>query len=378
MPQSYPNPRENSEMPEFEFAVVGAGVFGAWLARALHLRGRRVVLIDQYGPGNTRASSGGETRILRMGYGAKEIYTRWSWRALRMYREFYSATDPTLIQTTGIVWLCQPGEQAGLDTLKAFEACGIPHGVLSSSDMAERFGQFQISPETWAIWEPDAAALLARRGVQTVVRETIRQGLEFRQATEADAETYIYACGPWLPKLFPELLADRIRPTRQEVLYFGTPSGDRSWTPPAMPCWVDSASGVYGIPDIENRGFKVAIDKHGPAVDPDTQSRLVSAGSVDLARQYLAERFPALRDAPLIQAEVCQYENTANGDYLIDRHPDHDNVWLLGGGSGHGYKHGPVIGEYVADALLNGAAIDPIFSLAAKARYDSGTRKSTI
>ena len=120
MPQSYPKPRENSEMPEFEFAVIGAGVFGAWLARALHLRGRRVVLIDQYGPGNTRASSGGETRILRMGYGAKEIYTRWSWRALRMYREFYSATDPTLIQNTGIVWLCQPGEQAGLDTLKTF------------------------------------------------------------------------------------------------------------------------------------------------------------------------------------------------------------------------------------------------------------------
>lgn len=365
-------------MPEFEFAVIGAGVFGAWLARALHLRGRRVVLIDQYGPGNTRASSGGETRILRMGYGAKEIYTRWSWRALQMYGEFYATTDPALMQNTGIVWLCQPGEQAGLDTLKTFAECGVPHSVLSSSDMAERFGQFQISPETWAIWEPDAAALLARRGVQMVVRETVRQGLEFRQATETDAGTYIYACGPWLPKLFPDLLADRIRPTRQEVLYFGTPSGDLSWQPPAMPCWIDSASGVYGIPDIENRGFKVAIDKHGPAVDPDTHSRLVSTESVDRARQYLVERFPSLRDAPLIQAEVCQYENTANGDYLIDRHPSRDNVWLLGGGSGHGYKHGPVIGEYVADALINGTAIDPIFSLAAKARYDSGTRKSTI
>ena len=136
-----------------------------------------------------------------------------------------------------------------------------------------------------------------------------------------------------------------------------------------MPCWVDSAAGMYGLPDIENRGFKLAIDTHGPAVDPDTQSRLVPVETVEKARKYLAERFPALSDAPVVQAEVCQYENTANGDYLIDRHPDRDNVWLLGGGSGHGYKHGPVIGEYVAEALVNGAPIDPMFSLAAKADY---------
>ena len=364
-------------MPEYEFAVIGAGVFGAWLARALHLRGRRVVLIDQYGPANSRASSGGETRILRMGYGAKEIYTRWSWRALQLFKEF----DPTLLQTTGILWLCQPDDQSAHDTLKTFSNCAIPHSIFNSSEIMQRFPQFQITPETWAIYEPDAAALLARRGVQTVVRETIKLGLEYRQEKFEDAnikaETYIYACGPWLPKLFPELLADRIRPTRQEVLYFGQEPG------PAMPCqpnpcWIDSAAAMYGIPDIENRGFKLAIDKHGPAIDPDTESRLVSQQTVDLAREYLAQRFPKLRDAPLLQAEVCQYENTANGDYLIDRHPDHDNVWLLGGGSGHGYKHGPVIGEYVADALINGAAIDPIFSLAAKARYEDGTRKSTI
>ena len=359
-------------MPEYEFAVIGAGVFGAWLARALHLRGRRVVLIDQYGPANNRASSGGETRILRMGYGAKEIYTRWSWRALQLFKEF----DPTLIQTTGILWLCQPDDQSAQDTLRTFSNCRIPHTILNSAEIAHRFPQFQITPGTWGIYEPDAAALLARRGVQSVVRETVKLGLEYRQekfeAANIRAETYIYACGPWLPKLFPELLADRIRPTRQEVLYFGQEPG------PAMPCWIDSAAAMYGIPDIENRGFKIAFDKHGPAIDPDTESRLVSQHTVDLARQYLAQRFPKLQDAPLLQAEVCQYENTANGDYLIDRHPAHDNVWLIGGGSGHGYKHGPVIGEYVADALINGAAIDPIFSLAAKARYEDGVRKSTI
>ena len=369
-------------MPHYEFAVIGAGVFGAWLARALHLRGRRVVLFDQYGPANSRASSGGETRIIRMGYGAKEIYTRWSWQALKLYKDFYAANDPTLIQTTGLLWLCQPGDPYARDTLATFANCAIPHAVLDSAAITRGFPQIQITPETWAIWEPDAAALLARRGVQTVVRETIKLGLEFRQEKlqnqNLQADTYIDACGPWLPKLFPDLLSKKICPTRQEVLYFGAAPGDPAFRPPAMPCWVDSAASMYGIPDIENRGFKVAIDVHGPAIDPDTESRLVPQQTVDRARQYLARRFPKLEDAPLLQAEVCQYENTANGDYLIDRHPAHDNVWLFGGGSGHAYKHGPVIGEYLAEALTNGALIDPIFSLAAKADYAAGDRKSTI
>jgi glycine/D-amino acid oxidase-like deaminating enzyme len=253
---------------------------------------------------------------------------------------------------------------------------------LNRAGIEQRFPQFQIADGMWGVWEPDAAALLARRGVQTVVRETIRDGLAFRTQFVGGelelAETCIYACGPWLPKLFPDLLGDRIRVTRQEVLYFGTPAGSREWRAPAMPCWIDSAFSVYGIPDVEERGMKIAIDSHGPAIDPDTESRLVPPSTVDAVREYFVRRFPALADSAVLQTEVCQYENTANGDYLIDRHPESDNVWLLGGGSGHGYKHGPVVGEYVADALTKGTSIDPIFSLAAKAHYASGTRTSTI
>lgn len=369
-------------MAKFDYAVIGAGVFGSWLARALCLRGRRVLLVDQYGPAHTRASSGGETRILRMGYGAKEIYTRWSWQALARYQEFYSTCEPELLQPAGCLWLCADGDAAGLATVQTFRNTGIRHEVLDPAAIMRRFPQFQVEPGLWGVYEPDAAALLARRGVQAVVRETVKLGLEYRQLTAplepGLAATTVYACGPWLPKLFPDLLGDRIRPTRQEVLYFGTAPSDAAWRTPAMPCWIDSTSAIYGIPDIEDRGFKLAIDAHGPEVDPDTQSRLLSSATVDLARDYLARRFPALRDAPIILSEVCQYENTASGDYLIDRHPDSPDVWLLGGGSGHGYKHGPVVGEYMAAALEDGAAIDPMFSLAAKAAYSAGTRKSTI
>lgn len=366
-------------MPVFDYAVVGAGVFGAWLARTLHRRGRRVALIDQYGPANARASSGGESRILRMGYGDREIYTQWSWRALSLYRSFYAAVDPSLLQPTGCLWLCRPEDAATQATLSTLQRNRIPHEVLTSW---ERF-PFLSAPEgAVGIWEPDAAALLARRGVQAVVRQSVREGLTYLQARAPEAlpeaGITIYACGPWLPKLFPELLAGRIRATRQEVLYFGTPPADPQWRPPHMPCWIDSTASIYGIPDIEERGFKLAFDVHGPEVDPDTQTRSVSTAFVEAARLYLAQRFPLLANAPLLQAEVCQYENTATGDYLIDRHPDNPRVWLLGGGSGHGYKHGPVIGEYLAAALEDGASIDPIFSLAVKKDYASGQRTSTI
>ena len=211
--------------------------------------------------------------------------------------------------------------------------------------------------------------LLARRAVQAVVEQAIREGVEYRQETVPAghrAETTVYACGPWLPKIFPEVLAGRIRATRQEVFFFGTPAGDRSFAAPQMPAWVDITDehSAYTIPNIENRGLKLAFDRHGPEFDPDTGDRVVR--DVDQARAFLAERFPGLAGAPLVESRVCQYENTSTGDFLIDRHPDFKNVWLVGGGSGHGFKHGPAVGEHVC-ALIDGkASVEPRFSLATK------------
>jgi glycine/D-amino acid oxidase-like deaminating enzyme len=169
------------------------------------------------------------------------------------------------------------------------------------------------------------------------------------------------------------VLKDRIQPTRQEVLFFGAPPGDRRFAPPALPVWADFGSEIYGIPDLENRGFKIALDRHGPAFDPDTGKREVTAEGVAAVRKYLAGRFPDLKSAPLVEARVCQYENTSNGDFLIDRHPAFDNVWLVGGGSGHGFKHGPALGEYVAGLMIEGGALEPRFTLATKGKVQKRT-----
>jgi glycine/D-amino acid oxidase-like deaminating enzyme len=122
----------------------------------------------------------------------------------------------------------------------------------------------------------------------------------------------------------------------------------------------------YALPDVESRGFKIAFDRHGPEFDPDTGSRVVQAAGVDRLRDFLKKHLPALHGAPILETRVCQYENTSNGDFLIDRHPDFDNVWIVGGGSGHGFKHGPAVADYLGSRILHNAPAEPRFSLATK------------
>ena len=181
------------------------------------------------------------------------------------------------------------------------------------------------------------------------------------------AGNFVFACGPWLGKIFPELLGERIFPTRQEVFYLGAAPGDARFRPPAMPVWLDLTEEMYGIPDLESRGFKLASDTHGPRFDPDTGERQPSAEGLARTREYSARRFPGLANAPILGAEVCQYENTSNGDFLIDRHPDFENVWLAGGGSGHGFKHGPAVGDYLTALVTGGREFEPRFLLESKA-----------
>ena len=353
----------------YDVAVIGAGVFGAWTAYYLRQAGARVLLVDAYGAANSRASSGGESRIIRMGYGADEIYTRSAQRSLDLWQAFCRETGQSLFHQTGVLWTATEGDPYSDNTRLTLARCGVPFEWLTPAELQSRFPQMRFPPGARGIFEPQSGALMARRAVQAVVEDAIRRGVDFvREAAAPDAGACVFACGPWLPKLFPELLGRRIVPTRQEVFFFGTPPGDARFSAPAMPTWIDFTDprGPYGFPDLENRGVKIALDQHGSPIDPDTADRLPSADALAAARACLGERLPALKDAPLVDARVCQYENTSSGDFLIDRHPDRPNVWLVGGGSGHGFKHGPAVGEYAAAHILNGGPVDPRYSLASK------------
>ncbi|HEX5229153.1 MAG TPA: FAD-dependent oxidoreductase [Bryobacteraceae bacterium] len=359
-------------MSTVEAVVVGAGVFGAWTALHLRRTGRSVALVDAYGAGNNRSSSGGESRILRCAYGADEIYTAWAMRSRRLWWDLFEQTGrPELFQTTGVLLTPRPGDPRTDENIVAFEKHGVPFERIKANELARRYPQFQFREEREGLLELESGVLLARRAVRAVVEQAIHEGVEYCEELISDtprAAVVVYACGPWLPKIFPKLLAGRIRPTRQEVYFFGTPPGDASFAPPQMPVWADITDehGAYTIPNIESRGFKLAFDRHGPEFDPDTGDRVVR--DVGHARAFLAERIPALVNAPLVESRVCQYENTSNGDFLIDRHPDFDNVWLVGGGSGHGFKHGPAVGERVCALIEGKAHVEPRLSLATKSR----------
>jgi sarcosine oxidase len=371
----------------YDLAVIGAGVFGAWTAWHLARRGQRVVLLDAYGPAHSRASSGGESRIIRMGYGADEIYTRWAQRSLLQWRELFAARiQETLFYETGVLWLSGGDDARFRQTVATLTRCDVSFEQLDVKELEKRFPQIGLDGITAGLLEAHSGALMARRAVAAVVEDAVQQGAEYRTAQalrpsgfgrvhhiatnhgeKIAAGQFVFACGAWLGKIFPDILSSRIFPSRQEVFFFGVPAGDSRFAPPELPTFLFQGDESYGTPDLEARGLKVALDRHGERVDPDTQSRIVSAGAIEEIRRYVARRFPALRDAPIVETRVCQYENTSSGDFLIDRHPEMENVWFAGGGSGHGFKHGPAVGEYITGRLLDGAAAEPRFSLETKA-----------
>jgi sarcosine oxidase len=366
-------------------AVVGAGAFGGWTALNLLRRGAKVTLVDAWGPGNSRASSGGETRVIRGTYGANQPYSKMAARAMQLWRQNEHRWNRKLFFPIGVLWMAaekdDPFEKGSIPALKE---SGIPFEELSVCEIAARWPQINLEGVNWGIHEPQSGFLTARLACQAVLESFIGEGGKYQQAEVAahgldeakwdalsltgdlklKADQYVFTCGPWLGKLFPQTIGKRIRVTRQEVFFFGTPAGEEQYTDKKMPVWGDHREHfMYGIPGNQWRGFKVADDTRGPEFDPTSGERVVSADSLKRVREYVAFRFPGLKNAPLLESRVCQYEESPDEDFIVDRHPAREDVWIVGGGSGHGFKHGPALGEMVAGLVLEGKQADARFRL---------------
>ena len=379
--------------PPVDVAVVGAGVFGAWTAKRLQEAGKRVTLIDAWGPAHARASSGGESRLTRGSYGADEVYTRMALDSLPEWRSLSDRSGLPIFYELGVLFFFPQVEPYLEQTMRVHRRLSLPTELLDNAALRDRFPQINFDGVAAGLYERQFGALMARRAVQTLVAEFVRAGGTYLQAAVAPpaagpqltsvrtaggeaiaAERFVFACGPWLGRLFPDLLGSRIFPTRQEVFFFAPEPGDSRFQPFRLPAWADFNNGdiYYGVPDLEGRGFKIAHDAHGPRMDPDLGDRLASPEALADVRAYMARRFPALAERPLSEARVCQYENSSNGDLLIDFHPQWDNVLLVGAGSGHGFKHGPAVGRYAADRLLGTLGrVEPRFSLASKREVEN-------
>ncbi len=361
-----------------DLVVVGAGVMGAWTALEARRQCWRTTLIDAFGAGHPRATSGDQTRIIRASHGTDPFYARWSRVAREAWIEFGAATGERLFVPAGVLWFSRSEDGFEAASLATLRDLGIPVERLAPAELAARWPQLATEDLAFAIFEPEGGMLMARRGVAAVARQFGVEGGRVELAWAAPgkhrgrrlssvatgdgrhhgADQFVFAAGPWLPRIFPEVVGSLIRTTKQDVVYLGPPAGDGRFDAERLPVWVDYAAAFYGLPSVEGGGVKLGPDRYGPVFDPSHGERLVDPESVRLVRRYVARRLPGMADAPVVDTRVCQYETTPDSHFVIDRHPDFDNVWLVGGGSGHGFKHGPVIGRHLVGRLA-GAGLAP-------------------
>jgi len=365
--------------------VVGAGVFGVWAAVQLQRAGKRVLLVDANGPANVRSSSGGETRMIRSDYGADAIYTQMSTASLKEWKQLSDRAALPLFHQSGVLFFFQKMVDYARQSIETHNKLGLPLSVLDAPALRKKFPQIDFSGVEFGLYEPDFGALMARRAILYLVDAFVKAGGSYRQASAGTphkdghslnvggktlhADRLVYACGPWMAKIFPDLLGERLFVTRQELAFVAPPAGNNGFLAANMPGWADYNDGsvFYGFPDIEGRGFKIAHDAHGPVFDAEVGNRHITPEGLKTLRTYIARRFPALADAPFVGSKVCQYTNSSNGDFLIDHHPAYKNIVLVGAGSGHGFKHGPEVGRLAAAlALGDSSAMIERFSLASK------------
>jgi glycine/D-amino acid oxidase-like deaminating enzyme len=351
--------------------VVGAGVTGASVARELALRGFDVTLAEQYAPGTVRSASGGDTRLLRAAHGDGDWYMNLAWRARSLWLQLQEEQGTRLWEPTGLAWFALRDDGFEARSRTALATAGIPHEWRTPAEAARLFPSLGLDGLHAVLWEPDAGVLHARRATQLLSAEAERLGVRMLAARvspldEPDADVVVWACGAWLPALFPDEVEIRVQ--RRDVFFFG---GDASWRD--TPGWVEYDAGFYGHGDIGGLGVKVAPDLASDEVDPDTLERVPLREREEAARAFTGRRFPSLAGAPVIGARVCQYDLSSDSHFVFGRHPERPSWWLFGGGSGHGFKHGPALAEYIADCIEDRREPEPFHALGARTG-DAGLR----
>jgi sarcosine oxidase len=355
--------------------VVGAGTFGASLAWQLARGGEPVTLVDQFEPGDRRASSGGETRLVRCSHGGDSDYTAMARRAWTLWRELEAESGEDLLRGCGVAWFAHSEDGWEAASERAMQALDIPAERLDVAAAARMFPTLRGDDLAFVLLEPEAGALRAQRAVRALSRQAVAHGARLVRArahpdgetvvlehgSRLEADRVIWACGGWLTHLFGELVSLTV--TRQELLFL---DGGAAWRSPAVPAWVDYDHAMYGTADIDELGVKAAFDVEGPPLDPDAplDDRPTTEGKV---RAYVRERFPALARARLREARACRYELSPDSHFIAARHPESERVWVVGGGSGHGFKHGPAMAERIVAAMAGGEPLPRHFGLGERA-----------
>lgn len=350
-----------------DVAVVGAGVFGGWTALCLREMGHSVVLIDQYGPGNSKSSSGGEVRGMRAAYGDREYYTRWAVAAMDQWKMREAEFGTKLYYESGVLGVLPTQPPAIVRSI--FDKLKFPYEILSRDELKKRWPQIALpdSADVVGFYQPRGGTIKAHAACVAVSSAFQKKGGRFvlAQASIApgskgrlqtltlstgetvSAGTFIFAAGPWLLKMFPELLGGKLKVARSGHGMIGVPA-ERSheFSYPNLP----NTNAM--LPNVDGLGMAVMMTVGTTPVDPDTHDRVPTDDVKAEVLSRAVQLFPALKGQPFINAHVCQLDSTVDSNFIVDRHPGFDNAWIAGGGSDHGFKFGPVTGDYVAHRVV--------------------------
>lgn len=367
-----------------KIAVIGSGIWGASTAYYLNRAGADVHLVDMWGPGNVRSGSGGASRIIRLVYGADEIYIDLTSRSFELWTDIFDGKTEGYYEETGVIWLfAQEDVSYVLDSRKKITELGFELEEVDLQDAVKAYDQISFAGIQRVFFEDHAGILYASKCCELLLNKFIKAGGQYHQGyavvnsnsqgfnlqvsgKRMEADRYIFACGPWTRKLFPELL-NFTYVSKQDVYHFAIPPERmRLFAANHLPVWFeyDPASPMYyGMPMHLGKGFKIAYDDRSELFDPDKDDRLPNAERLKDARNFVSRRFPLMQNAPLSYAEVCQYDNSLDGHFIVDYHPEFDNVLIMNGSSGHGFKMGPALGELISKHILRGSLLPEKFKL---------------
>ncbi len=416
--------------PSTHVIVIGAGSWGAFTSLNLRKAGHKVTLIDQYGAANSRATSGDETRGIRSSYGDRtltpELWTSWARQSIQQWREFDAEHAKRFgtryFFTTGDAIFREKPESFTTRTQELWTAQGVKFEVLTNDEAMKRWPHINSANNSVVLYEPDAGVARARDSVQAAVALGRDAGVNFRlgrvtpgpirngkmdgitlaDGTRLTADAYVFCCGPWMDKVLPEAMKNRMRVPLGHVCYFGPPLGDDRFVFPNIPSWnVPGVTGWASLP-VDSYGFRVrgaiapppppqaagADDDDTPPPppqqqaaidprqqDPDLSSRWSNQERIDGSRNVLKKYFPALAEAPLLATRSCHYESSVNRNFIVDHVPGADNAWIAGLGQAEGFKFSIVLGNYIAKRVT-GDAGDP--TIAEAFRYPEKEYEPTL
>ncbi len=347
--------------------VIGAGIAGLMSALSILRRGHSVTLLDRWPPGHARASSSDYTRIIRSIHGSDALYTEWVREARLRWMELQEELGSTLYVECGALIIAAEHDSGWEDsTIATFDRIGVPYFKFDTGELEVRFPQFNFRNTAYGLYEPESGVLMAHRALVETANLFVREGGEIRRGRvrtdefeqlflddkPLQADLIVVAAGPWLGDLYKRTIQPISKVVRQNIIYTSTPDSDASFDSDKMPCWVDHGYQAYGTPSIEGHGVKAAIAWTDAIIDLDNDPRVVDEATFNRTRQYIGHRFPKLAGQRAVDQKACQIAMTPDTHFIVDFHPEFDNVLIAGGCSGHLFKHGPVFGDYVAGVGL--------------------------